>query len=102
MNNIRVIIKKPNDQPYMTVIENDLKKLQEIVGGYIETVSVCTEFVIICNEEGRIKQLPYNCTLFDIDFVGSIIFAGVSDDEFSNLPISYGKFRDMFSELYKE
>lgn len=102
MDKIRVIIKKPNDQPYMTVIENDLKKLQEIVGGYIETVTIAEDLVIICNEEGKLKGLPENCNVCGIDFVGPIIFVGINEDEFANIPISYGKFRDLFSNLYGE
>ena len=102
MNNIRVIIKKPNSQPYMTVIENDLKKLQEIVGGYIETVTIAEDLVVICNEEGKLKGLPENCNVCGIDFVGPIIFVGINEDEFANIPISYSKFRDLFSGLYEE
>ena len=42
--------------------------------------------VVICNEEGRLKNLPHNCDLFGISFVGTIIFAGVDGEEFADLP----------------
>ena len=100
MNNIRVIIKKVGDPPYMTVIPNELKKLQEIVEGNIETVTITKDCCIICNEEGKLKRLSHNCNLFGNDFVGTIIFVGINEDEFDNIPFSYGKFRDLFPELY--
>ena len=101
MQNIRVIIKKPNEEAYMTVIKNELETLQKIVGGYIETVTLADDFVVICNEDGRIKKLPQNCNVCGVDFVGTIIFAGVCEDEFANLPITYSKFRDLFPNLWE-
>ena len=101
MSNIRVVIKKPNEAAYMTVIKNELETLQKIVGGFIETVTVSDDLVVICNEEGRIKKLPQNCNVCGVDFVGTIIFAGVNEDEFANVPISYSRFRDLFPNLWE-
>lgn len=98
---IRAIIKNPGELAYMTVIENNLEKLQEIVGGYIETVTITNDICIVCNEEGRIKKLAENCKILGVDFVGTIIFIGTNDDEFANLPISYSSFRDLFPELWE-
>lgn len=100
MDNIRVIIKKPQEDAYMTVIKNDLEEFQKRVGGFIETVTICEDLVIICNEEGRIKNLQENCKVIGIDFVGTIIFVGVNGDEFANIPCSYSKFRDLFPNLW--
>ena len=86
----------------MTVIPNELKKLQEIVDGDIETVTVTKDFCIICNQEGKIKYLSHNCNVLGINFVGTIIFVGINGDEFDNIPYSYGKFRDLFPQLYED
>ncbi len=102
LKNIRVIIKRPKEQPFMTVIENDLKRLQSIVGGYIETVTIAEDLVIICNEERKLKDMPENCNICGVDFVGPIIFVGVAKEEFANIPITYSKFRDLFKNLYEE
>lgn len=37
-----------------------LKEMQEIVGGYIEIVPLNNDKLFVCNEEGKIKGLPYN------------------------------------------
>ena len=58
-NRIRVIIKRPGE-PYGHAfnIVNSLETLQHIVGGYIETVTLGSDWTIICNEEGRLRGLP--------------------------------------------
>ena len=97
MSKIRVIVKTP-DQVIGKVqkIDNTLEALQEIVGGRIETVTVRNgTVVIICNEEGLLEGLPYNCEIEDNLFVGTIIAAGVDGEEFADLPIVREAWEDM-------
>lgn len=66
-----------------------LKTLQESVKGFIESVSFHTEagnFAVICNEEGRLMGLPYNCIIEGVDFVGDIVIAGIGADDFTDIP----------------
>ena len=89
-NQILVIIKEPGQAPRVEpLFENDLKAFQTVVGGYIETVTVATDLVIICNEEGRLKGLPWNRTAFGVDFVGTIVVAGIKGDEFASVKAMY-------------
>lgn len=83
---IRVIIKEPGKPAYEKEIDNDLPTLQKIVDGYIETVTLAPDAVIICNEEGRIDGLPYNCDILNTPFVGTIIIAGIDGCEFADAP----------------
>ena len=55
-----VLKKEPGKDPVLTAVENTLSALQEAVDGYIETVTMADDFVVICNEEGCIQSLPYN------------------------------------------
>ena len=57
---MRVIYKAPGCQPEPRDIPNALEELQATIGGYIETVTIATDVVIICNEEGRLQGLPHN------------------------------------------
>lgn len=41
-------------------IENTLEAMQALVGGYIEVVPIGSGYLAICNEEGRIHNLPRN------------------------------------------
>ncbi len=88
-NQILVIIKEPGKEPVVDpLFENSLEAFQRAVGGYIETCTLATDLVIICNEEGRLRGLPHNCTAFGVDFVGTILVAGVKGDEFASLKAS--------------
>ena len=87
MRKIKVWTKKPGEPPKQVWISNTLKSLQELAGGYIETVTLMKDFAVICNEEGRIRKLPYNCKIRGIDFVGPIIIVGIYGDDFGNCPL---------------
>lgn len=92
---IRAIVKRPDEEiGHVTNISATLKNLQNIVGGYIETVTIRPGVVVICNEEGRIAGLDPNCAVKvesllgcgTVDFVGEIIVVGADGDEFCDLP----------------
>ncbi len=88
---MKAIIKEPGKKPRITEIENSLSALQEAVGGYIETVTFAEDCCIICNEEGRLQELPYNLTFCRVSFVGTILFIGVLGDEFADLSKEYAE-----------
>lgn len=81
---MKAIRKKPGCAPELIDIDNTLAALQIEVGGYIETVSIA-DVVIICNEEGRLCGLPYNCRFVGVDFVGTILVVGRDQDEFCDV-----------------
>ena len=56
------LYKAPGKKAEARVIPNTLEALQELVGGYIEAVSVPigSGCVFICNEEGKILGMPLN------------------------------------------
>ena len=102
-NKIKVIVKPPKKIAHFEWIENDLKSFQDIVGGYIEAVTLSPDLVIICNEEGRLMGLEENCRLYhpdnyrvtDDSFVGTIVAASVKKDEFSDVKIGLARFMSM-------
>lgn len=83
---MKAIRKKPGCAPELIDIDNTLKALQAEVGGYIETVTIASDAVIICNEEGRILGLPDNCRVRGVDFVGTVLIVGTKGDEFCDVP----------------
>lgn len=46
--------------PHMMSIPNTLPAMQGVVGGYIEAVYLNSEYVLYCNEEGLLLNLPFN------------------------------------------
>jgi len=85
MRKIRAIVKRADKaEPYVTNISDSLENFQKFVGGYIEAVTISDDLVIICNEEGRLQGLPYNCTVLGIPFYGDILFVSTDGDEFAD------------------
>lgn len=101
MEKIYVWVKRPGEQPRHVWMSNNLQNFQRYVGGYIETVTLAEDLVIICNEEGRIMKLPYNCEICGIGFCGDIIFAGIAGEEFSDCPLNADQMKKMFPNLWE-
>jgi len=103
MGKIRAIVKRADELVgHVVYISNTLENFQKIVGGYIETVTLPNDVVIICDEEGMLKGKPHNCiilpnrTFIRQHFVGDIIAVGVDGDEFANVPIDL----DIWKRVY--
>lgn len=87
-NQIMVVIKEPGKAAYVDpLFDNTLEAFQNAVGGYIEVVSVGRGMngVLICNEEGKLLDLPLNVSLGWDDLVGTVIAVGVRGEEFASL-----------------
>ena len=111
---IKCIVKRPDEQfGHVTWISDSLENLQKTVGGYIETVSIDDhELVLIVNEEGKLRDMPYNFTLripprvFDVanelfgqcKFFGTVIACGAEGDEFADIPIDFNEWKSLLCE----
>ena len=69
-------------------IPNELKPLQQAVGGYLEAVTLASDLAVLCDEEGRLKGKIHNCTICGYEFVGTILAVGVDGDEFTDVPLT--------------
>ena len=78
---LKVFIKHPGKPGYIAVIKDELKEMQELVGGYIETVMFTDNLIIVCNEEGRLIPLPKNM----MGIYGTFFVVGTEGDEFRSL-----------------
>lgn len=56
----------------------ELEELQEIVGGFIEIISLHDGRMMVINEEGKLNGLPYNDLATDIAHDANAIY----DDDF--------------------
>ena len=75
---------------YVGQIENTLKAHQAYVGGLIQAVHLTPEIIVICNDEGKLQQLPVNRARIDNDqvidyFVGNILCVRHSGEEFASI-----------------
>lgn len=101
MYKIKVLIKEPNKKPRCVNISKSLENLQKTVGGYIETVTLAEDFVVICNEEGRLLGLPNNCDICGVNFVGTIILCGIDGDDFGDIPLPYADIKRIMPNLWE-
>lgn len=63
---MRVIVVEPQKKPVVQDIDTGLASMQKIVGGSIEAIYPFDEPVaLICNEEGKLLNLPLNRALRD-------------------------------------
>ena len=103
MKNIWIWYKKHGKNPKYMLIRNNLETIQKLTGGYVEVVELAENLCCICNEEGLLYGLPYNCEICGYHFVGDIIIAGVDGEEFANCPLKTRKeMEKLFPQLWKE
>ena len=63
---MQVVVVDPKKKPTVQDIGSDLESMQKIVGGSIEAIYPFEEPVaLICNEEGKLLNLPLNRALQD-------------------------------------
>lgn len=90
---IRVLFKAVGQPAKVMTIPNTLKAKQKLVGGLIEVVQY-DDVLLVCNDEGKILNMPPNL-VFECDYVAGNCF--VIGDDYEN-----GDFRSLtFDEIEK-
>lgn len=82
---MRAMRKRPGEAWEPIEVANELKPLQQAVGGYLESFTFAEDACILCDEEGRLKGKPYNTTVCGVPFVGTILIVGVAGEDFTDL-----------------
>lgn len=110
MEKIKVILLEPMKKAEVIEIDNTLESLQKIVQGLIEPAYFFEEPVcLICNEEGKINNMPLNRAVCDnnnniIDIIaGPAIICDASGEDFASLndkQLSYYLEKFMYPETF--
>ena len=82
------LYKAPGQAPETRTIPNTPEALQELVGGYIETVTVATDCTFIRNKAGKLLGLPPNFYFCGDIFVGPCFICSMSKGNFADLSLS--------------
>ncbi len=102
---MRVLVVEPERRPEVRRIDDSLKAMQEIVGGSIQPVHLENSVVLVCNDEGKLLDLPANRGLRDkngqlCDIVCGTFFlcsAPPDSDHFTSLtPEQTEQYRERF------
>ena len=86
---MEIVFKEPGKPVRGMVIDGSLQTMQQLVGGYIEHVSLGNSLGCLMNEEGKLLGLEPNGFYYNGDpLVGNLIFLGEDGEEFTDIPDS--------------
>ena len=105
-NTLSVLKIAPGQYPQQVEIDNDLKALQQAVGGSIDAVYPFADpVVIICHDEGKLMGLPLNRALRDENgqmydaVAGTFLVVGLGEEDFVSLtPELAQKYEEHFHQ----
>lgn len=83
--NISILKVEPGQPPEMVTMPNALDVFQAAVGGYIDTVELDANAVLVCNEDGKLTGLPANRQVGGDTIVGTFLVVGAEDGKFCSL-----------------
>lgn len=101
-----VLLVKPGMEPEVVDIDSGLESLQEAVGGDIAATYPYEDPVaIICNDNGKIMNLPWNRALRDENgeiydiIAGNFLIVGLTEEDFGSLSDELiEKYRSLFKK----
>ena len=102
---MRILVVEPEYKPEVREINDSLKEMQGIVGGLIQPIYLDDSVVLICNDEGKLMNLPANRGLRDengqmCDIIFGTFFlcgAPADSDHFTSLtPEQIERYRGRF------
>jgi hypothetical protein len=100
MTKLGVVIKTDGtlERLDLSVSEQELKSLQNAVGGYVQVIELEDDFTMWVNEEGKLLGLPVNeiaTVIWEVRFgldtdiiCGDVVFTGGMDEDGETLTIS--------------
>ena len=103
---MRILVVEPGRRPEVREIDGSLKSMQKIVGGYIQAMYPFDDSVaMVCNDDGKMMNLPANRGLRDKNgqiydiVVGTFFLCGApaDSDHFTSLtPEQIEQYRKRF------
>jgi len=85
----KILLFPVNADPKVMDIAGGLKPMQDLVGGYIENVTLEDGVGLICNEEGKLSNLPLNRPVPELnDVIRGPFFISRYNDEGETVDIT--------------
>lgn len=100
---LNILVVEPNKLPYEKKIKNNLKSRQDIVKGNIEYIYMknCDDAILVCNEEGKLLDLPFNRCVGNDIIAGTFFIVGDSIDNGEDRSLTkeqIEKYKEKFNE----
>lgn len=96
---MKIVLVEPGKAARLAEIQGGLASMQEVVGGYIQALYPWKDPVaLICNDEWKLNQLPWNRVLEDYDIIaGTFFICGIQGENFTGLTDRLAKkYQQMF------
>ena len=77
---IKVLKVEPMKHPEEVTLNNTLRALQAAVGGLIEIINLEDDVYLLCNEEGKLIDLPGNRRVGDDIIAGTFYVCGGNEE----------------------
>lgn len=84
---IKVVYIEPGRGAEFRTVNNTLNAMMILVKGYIEVLTVSNDMAIVCNEEGHLRNMPFNREMFGISLYGPIVLVGTEGEDFTDVPV---------------
>ena len=84
-NKMKVVYKAVGQEPTIIDIAKNGDIMREFIDGYLEVVPFAHDVLVICDEEGKLKEKPLNFKLFGDDIVGDVLFVSHENGDFKEL-----------------
>ena len=97
---IRVLMVEPHEHPKEFLLKNDLRAMQEAVGGLIDIAGIDDSICILLNDEGKLIGLEGNRRIGDDIIAGSFYVCGSNEEgELVSLTdVEMERYSEMFWE----
>lgn len=100
-----VIVLEPGKSPRCDRVPTAIEDVQELVGGYVQMVQLATDFAVLCNENGKLEDMPFCCEICGHAFVGTILLCGLSPTkdgghEIVGLPLPVKNIKNIIPQLW--
>ena len=85
---MKILIVEPERHPRIAEIPHTLEAMQQNVGGYIEITYPWRDPVaLVCDEEGMLKQLPFNRLVAPQSAIfGTFFLCGIDEEDLTDMP----------------
>lgn len=98
MKEIKIIVKKVGEPHRVEIVNDEYSTYNNLVGGYIEVVSLHKGILMVCNEEGKLDGLELNLILPNDLIVGDIFFCSQKGPDFASLTDAQISYVEKFLE----
>lgn len=91
---IRAIIVEPGKKARTVRINNSMQNFKKIIGGEPELLRLGDNMAAVCDENGKLKNLPFSGIFKQYFLVGTVILVGIQGKEVVDFPMTMKELRN--------